>query len=353
MRIIFRGLFLFGVFILFTNCATTKENGNETIGNIQEYNLNHNLELRKPEGKALEFKETWGYVSQYYIKEYKPEFPLTDVCLFAADVNCYGEIVDAPVRSKITVPEGTRVHFTMICDSKTLTHMVIDPTFGLREKILDNIVELAKDFDGIQLDYELIPRRDKDLYFEFVIKLREKMKEKNPDQMLSVCVPARLKISDSDLYSYKDLGEVCDRVFVMSYDEHWSTSKAGAIASVEWSRNICDFAMSQIPQEKLIMGIPFYGRSWTEKNLAGAWYFSRVQKILENNQIKKIEYENDIPSFEYTTEVKVKTYFNDAYSVHKLANLYKEADVQKIGFWRIGQEDPAVWDWIKISTEDK
>ena len=134
----------------------------------------------------------------------------------------------------------------------------------------------------------------------------------------------------------------------MSYDEHWSTSKPGAIASVDWSRKICEFAQSQIPPEKLIMGGPFYGRSWSDKNPAGAWYFKSVQKILQENQIKKIEYEDDIPTFEQTKEVKVKTYFNDAYSAHKLCQLYQTAGVQKVGFWRIGHEDPAFWDWIKV-----
>ena len=97
------------------------------------------------------------------------------------------------------------------------------------------------------------------------------------------------------------------------------------------------------------MGIPFYGRSWTDKNVAGAWYFARIQKILQDNQIKKIDYENDIPSFEYKTEVNVKTYFNDAYSVHKLCQMYNQNKVDKIGFWRIGHEDPHVWEWIKTN----
>ena len=331
-----------------TTCSTTKQDSDAII---QEFHLDSDFELRKPEGEPVTFKETWGYVSQYYIKEYKPEFPLTDICLFAADVNCYGEIIDIPVRSKITVPEGTRVHFTMICDGKTLTHMVIDPSFGHRDRIISEIVELAKDFDGIQLDYELVPQRDKDLYFEFVKTLRQEMDKKNPNQMLSVCVPARLKISDSDIYSYKDLSQICDRIFIMAYDEHWSTSKPGAIASVGWCKNVCEFAKTQIPPEKLIMGIPFYGRSWAEKNVAGAWYFSRIQTILKDNQIKRIEYEDDIPSFEHKVEVNVKTYFNDAYSVHKLGEFYKEAGVDKIGFWRIGHEDPNVWNWIGVQTE--
>ena len=45
--------------------------------------------------------------------------------------------------------------------------------------------------------------------------------------------------------------------------------------------------------------------------------------------------------------LQIKGYFNDASSVYTLANTYKKAGVNNIGYWRIGQEDPEVWNLIK------
>ena len=69
---------------------------------------------------------------------------------------------------------------------------------------------------------------------------------------------------------------------------------------------------------------------------------------MRENNVDKVTYENDIPTFTYTTEVTVTGYFNDNYSVLNLCRLYEKAGIQKVGFWRIGQEDPTFWEWFKI-----
>ena len=313
-------------------------------------------ELRTPAQESVEFNETWGFVLQNREYEYNPQMPVTDLCYYYTDINCYGDLIDIPDRKKLTVNEGTRIHFGMCCQSTSLTHFVICPEYGLRDRIIKEIVEAAKDFDGIQLDFEYVPRRDKKQYLDFVQKMREEMdaqnKDKNKRQLLSVCVPGRYKVSDSDFFSYKDLGQVCDRVFIMVYDEHWATSEPGPIASTDWSKKVVDFAVTQIPLEKLVMGMPLYGRTWNDKNTAKAWYFSSLQQNLIENDVTDVYYENDIPMFKYKTEVEVTGYFNDNYSVLNLCDIYQNAGIDKVGFWRIGFESPDFWDYIKIRNEE-
>lgn len=70
---------------------------------------------------------------------------------------------------------------------------------------------------------------------------------------------------------------------------------------------------------------------------------------MTEHKTPEVVYENDIPSFKYTTNVEVTGYFNDTWSVLQLARLYEEAGIKKLGFWRIGMEDPDLWNWVKIS----
>ncbi|MCQ2592918.1 MAG: glycosyl hydrolase family 18 protein [Treponema sp.] len=315
---------------------------------------NSEYQLKSAEGAPIECEEVWGYVNQWREQEYNPDFPITDVCYFAADLNCYGEIIDSPKRSKLEVPEGVRVHFVMICDSISLTHFVINPEFGLTNEIIQKIVNAASDFDGLQLDFENIPKRDRQAYIDFVKAIRKELDARGKNQMLSICVPGRTKFNPNEIIPYKEMGEICDRVFVMAYDEHWSTSEPGPIASTAWGKKVLDFAISQIPSEKIVMGIPFYGRTWTEKSLARAWYFSGIQTLLDENQITDIVYQEDIPSFTYDATVKVTGFFNDTYSLVNMCRLYTnpsnntDAAVNKIGFWRIGFEPQDFWQWLKI-----
>lgn len=69
---------------------------------------------------------------------------------------------------------------------------------------------------------------------------------------------------------------------------------------------------------------------------------------MTEHKVTEVSYDEGIPNFKYTAQVDVTGYFNDTYSVLELARLYESAGIQKLGFWRIGQEDPEFWNWVKI-----
>lgn len=303
--------------------------------------------LKTPEGNPVSLQESWGYVMQNRLDEYNSDIPLTDVCFFAAEINSYGELSGVPNRSRIDTGKA-RCHLVVICESKALSHFILDPQFNLRTKLIKDIVKAAAPYDGVQIDFELIPGRDRKNYLTFLADLRYSL---GKQKWFTVCVPARTKFISDDVFPYAEIAKYCDRVFVMAYDESWSGSKPGPVASINWCRRIAEYAKKSIPEKKLIMGVPFYGRTWSSETTAGAWYFSGANRIMTEHKTPEVIYENDIPSFKYTAQVDVTGYFNDAYSVLQLCHLYENMDIKKMGFWRIGQEDPEVWNWINIAKK--
>ena len=301
--------------------------------------------LKQPSGTPAEFRESWGYVTMKRSEEYSKKLPVTDVCFFSAEINCYGQLTSIPDRKKLDIGNA-RSHMVVVCDSYSLSHFVLDPSFGIRKQLIKDIVKAAEPFDGVQIDFEVIPGKDRLNFISFLQDLRNSLKE---EKWFSVCVPARTKTISDDMYPYEKIASLCDRVFIMAYDEHWSGSTPGAIASVDWCKKVAEYAKTVIPEKKLIMGIPFYGRTWVDKTTAQAWYFSGANRIMRENDVETVTYENDIPTFKYKTQVSVTGYFNDAYSDHLLCKMYQNMGIKKIGFWRIGQEDPAFWDWLKIN----
>ena len=300
--------------------------------------------LREPEGEPVQLRESWGYVMQNRLDEYDNSIPLTDVCFFSAEINCYGELTGVPSRSRINT-KGARCHLVVTCDSKSLTHFILEPGSKVRNNLLKAIVKAGAAYDGVQIDFELVPARDRKNFINFLSDLRYML---GKAKWFTVCVPARFKLLSEDIYPYAEIASYCDRVFVMAYDEHWSGSKAGAVASIDWCRKVMEYAKKSIPEKKLIMGLPFYGRTWANETTAGAWYFSGANRIMTEHKVPEVTYDDDIPTFKYTAQVDVTGYFNDTYSVVQLCRLYEEAGIHKMGFWRIGQEDPAVWDWFQI-----
>lgn len=298
--------------------------------------------LRSVEGNPIYVKESWGYVMAGREGEYNSSFPLTDVCYFAAEVNSYGELTSIPNRSKLKTG-NTRCHLVIACDSKTLTHFVLNGDYNLRQQLIKDIVKASQNYDGVQIDFELVPARDRKNFITFLADLRYLLGQK---KWFSVCVPARFKLLTDDIYPYAEIAKYCDRVFVMAYDEHWSGSKSGAIASLDFCKKVAEYAKKAIPERKLVMGLPFYGRTWASETTAGAWYFSGANRIMTEHSVEDVFYEEEIPTFKYTAQVEVTGYFNDAYSCVQIARLYENLGIQKIGYWRIGQEDPEFWNWI-------
>jgi len=301
--------------------------------------------LKKPSGSPVKLKESWGYVMQSRKSEYNSQIPLTDVCYFAAEINSYGELVGVPKRSSIDVGNA-RCHLVIVCDSKSLTHFILNPSFGLRNQLIKDIVKAGAPYDGVQIDFELIPARDRKHFITFLSDLRYSL---GSHKWFTVCVPARVKLLSEDIYPYAEIAKYSDRVFIMAYDENWSGSKPGPIASVDWCRRVMEYAQKTIPERKLIMGLPFYGRTWASETTAGAWYFSGANRIMTEHKVEEVTYEDDIPTFKYTAQVEVTGYFNDKWSLLKLCRLYEDAGIKKLGFWRVGQEDPDFWQWIDIS----
>ena len=112
-----------------------------------------------PQGAAIEFDEVWGYVMKERESEFDTSMPITDVGYFAAEVNTYGELDGVPDRMVFEDYSG-RVHLVVVCESKSLTHFVLDPSYDVRKKLINQIMDAAKPYDGIQIDFELIRGRD-------------------------------------------------------------------------------------------------------------------------------------------------------------------------------------------------
>jgi spore germination protein YaaH len=144
----------------------------------------------------------------------------------------------------------------------------------------------------------------------------------------------------------------------MAYDEHWSTSAPGPVASLEWCRNVATYAAETIPAEKLIMGLPFYGRAWSNDDTAGAYRFSSIDrlyrgenskgKLSEDTKITPVTLENGIPTFKLSKNVTYIFYLDNALSLSKRLEIYNELGITSVGFWRLGQEDSDIWKLIRV-----
>jgi hypothetical protein len=293
-----------------------------------------------------EFSEVWAYLISGRETALLPDLPVTDIGYFGAEVDSYGNLVYVPQREKIASFAG-RVHLVVTCPGYGLTHFMLDPASPGRNALVSQLVKASAAFDGLQIDFENVLARDGDLFLSFLKQLRADLPA---DKMLTVALPARERVYDNDRYDYAAIAPVVDRLLVMAYDEHWSTSKPGPIASMDWCRRVALHAQSQVPPEKLVMLAPFYGRTWGSENTFRAFFHSGIERIKNENAVQEINRENGIPYFSYEIPITVNVYYEDAVSLTTRLSLYSGMNVMRTGFWCLGQEDPAIWQFIKLAN---
>jgi spore germination protein YaaH len=291
--------------------------------------------------------EIWGYLLAGQEKALDPEYPLSDVVYFGAEVSVYGELIGVPDRNKAPSFPG-RMHLVVTCNSQALSHFVLSPESPVRKGLVADLLRAAGPYDGLQIDFELVPRRDGDNFRSFLGELKAGLGNK----MFTVALPARRNTLAGDVYDYGKIRPLADRIFVMAYDEHWSTSEPGPIASMDWCRSVAAYALETIGPEKLVMGLPFYGRTWGNVSTNRAFLFSGIEQIKLEQGIAEIRREGGIPAFTYEIPVSVTAYYEDAYSLANRIAMYRDLGVPAVGFWRLGQEDPAFWNLIRLEREN-
>lgn len=297
------------------------------------------------EPPMLVFKEIWAYLLRGEEGELTGEEPITDLCYFGVNLSRSGRITEAVGRPAIEWKGGRKpaIHLVVAeLSNYALMHFSLDPQYGVRPLLVEDICRLAEGFDGVQIDFEAVARDDSGCFHEFLWELRSRLPA---GKKLSVAVPARVEPVEG-AYDYARIAPLVDRIIVMAYDEHWSTSVPGPVASLPWCSKVADFAKSVIEIEKIVMGLPLYGRAWQDKRLAKALRFRNVQELVAETQ-SQTGYAPELGAFfEYSENVRVKVFYDDLRTLMDKLQLYQARDIQGVSFWRIGQGPPQLWSSI-------
>jgi len=328
---------------LFSSCATKQT---DTVSEDQESDAALEEFIHETGDKlpVTAFKETWGYVVTGQEAALKPGLPLTDVCYFGAEVDVYGKLSAVPRRQNLAAFTG-KVHLAVTCGSQALTYFTLLPGSPQRSALISDLISATANYDGLNIDFENIPARSGEAFLSFLRELKNGLPK---DKIFSIALYGRTRQLANDVYDYEKIAPLADKIFIMAYDEHWSGSKPGPVSTLRWCRSVAEYSMRVIGADKLVMGIPFYGRAWEDQNHSRALIYPTTAKLMETHHVKDVKRENGIPTFSYKPDVTVRVYFEDEYSFSARMELYKSMKIKAIGFWRIGQETPKVWDILKI-----
>ncbi|XP_075161642.1 chitinase 2 [Haematobia irritans] len=162
--------------------------------------------------------------------------------------------------------------------SKNYSRLVADPM--ARGKFVKQVTSFIRkyNFDGLDLDWEYPTQRDGNPALDrenFVLLCKELREQFNPHNLLLTSAIGAAKNVIDMAYDVRQISRYLDFLHIMCYDYHGSwdrkigynsplTAPNGDVLSVQYT---IDYLLKLgAPAEKIVMGVPFYGRTFKTPN---------------------------------------------------------------------------------------
>lgn len=224
-----------------------------------------------------------------------------------------------------------------------------------QETLLGQVKEILKEkgYGGLDVDFEYIRPELGAAYAAFVDRLR---RELNP-LGCSVLVALAPKTSAGqrgllyEAHDYAALGRAANGVLLMTYEWGYTAGPPMAVAPLDKVRQVVDYALTEIPAEKLFLGVPVYGYDWPlpfrEGVTRGESVSPQEALALARRHGAEIRYDEtaQAPWFRYTAAGgrEHEVWFEDARSSYAKFRLAAEKGLQGVGLWNLMRPAPQTY----------
>ena len=247
-------------------------------------------------------------------------------------------------------------------DSDIAVKVISDLDF--QNTVINNLEKIAleKGYYAIDVDFEYIPGEYAEEYAEFIATLRERMAPlgKKVFAALSPKVRADQEGLLYEGHDYGLVGEAADMVLLMTYEWGYTFGPAMAVAPLPNVRRVVEYAITEIPPDKILLGVPNYAYDWTLPFVEGE---SRARSLgneeatriaLDRRARIKFDEEGRAPTFNYYDivngrPVEHEIWFENAQSVYETLALVDEFGLEGIGIWNLMRPFPQMWAVINSS----
>jgi len=248
----------------------------------------------------------------------------------------------------VLTPFGSDNRFNNYLVKLVVTDMVV------QQNLINGLLYAVQDrgYAGVDVDFEYILPEDREGYAEFVGNLRSVMNQ-NGYRVSVALAPKTSSNQQGLLYEgmdYKLLGENADHVFLMTYEWGYTYGPPMAVAPINKVRQVLDYAVQEIPAEKIMMGIPNYAYDWPLPFVRGttaAKLMGNVQAVrLAAEQGTVIQFDEVAQSPYYFYErdgVTHEVWFEDVRSMEVKLRTASEYGFRGVGYWNLMRPFRANW----------
>lgn len=231
---------------------------------------------------------------------------------------------------------------------------------NVQDILIDNIILIMNDkgYSALDIDFEFIPGQFRSEYVSFVTKVRNRLNENGYN--VSVALPPKVSSDQPGLLyegiDYAGLGNAANSVFLMTYEWGYKYGPPLAVAPIPSVRRVLDYAVSEIPVEKIYMGIPNYAYDWQlpyERGVTVAETIGNTEAVRRAYRYgTEIMYDeqSQAPFYYYTDDGGAEhvVWFEDVRSIIAKYDLVREYGFAGAGYWNLMREFRP--NWVYVNT---
>lgn len=230
---------------------------------------------------------------------------------------------------------------------------------AVQNLLFDNIIAEAKrigNVSDIHFDFERIPGDQREAYNNFLRSAVERMHAEG--YTVSTALAPKSSANQPGEWTvghdYRAHGEIVDFVMLMTYEWGYSAGPPLAVSPLPQVEQVVQYALTEIPANKILLGQNLYGYDWTLPFVQGGEYAEALspQRAIEiakrYNAAIQYDYTAQAPYFNYYDEQGRShiVWFEDARSIQAKFNLVKRLNLRGVGYWKLGLPFPQNWQLI-------
>jgi spore germination protein YaaH len=195
-------------------------------------------------------------------------------------------------------------------------------------------------YRGVVIDFEGMTPRDLDQLLAFTRAVADSVRAHGVNTVV-IAVPA----GDTAAYPAALLLQSADLIMPMLYDQHWSASPPGPIASPEWVTRNLGTRVAEVGAARIVAAFPLYGYRWRKTAETEVISFDDARRLTTMTNTSLVR-DNASATLHATSPEGWDLWISDRVLLETLVREARQLGVRTFALWRLGLEDQAVWDFI-------
>ena len=221
-------------------------------------------------------------------------------------------------------------------------------------KVIDTMNQ--KGYDGLDIDFEYVDQNDAEYFLSFLKNSVGKLHDAG--YWVNVDLAPKTSAEQAGLlyesHNYQEIGAIADTVLLMTYEWGYTYGPPMAVAPVDKVRQVVEYAVTEIPRDKIMMGIPNYGYDWPLPYYRGetratsigneyaVWLAAHKNAEIQFDPVAQSPYYN----YWDGTDSKHVVWFEDIRSIRAKYALIDEFGLRGAGYWNVMRPFQQNWAYL-------